>query len=64
MVYFGFYAIVSCSIYINNNAILIPGKSIPTRGVSIEGKYDDVMLFSNLFDFNFISIKSLYVILI
>ena len=63
MVYFVFYAIVSCSIYINNNAILIPGKSIPIRGVSIEGKYDDVMFFSNLFYFNVISIEPLYVIL-
>lgn len=44
MVYFIFYAIVSCSIYKNSSAILIPGKSIPTIGVKIEGKYDDVML--------------------
>lgn len=32
--------------YKNNNAIPIPGNSMPTSGVSIDGKYDDVMPFS------------------
>lgn len=56
MVYFIFYVIVSCSIYINSSAIPIPGKSIPMRGVKMEGKYDDVMLCKYLFDFSIISI--------
>ena len=29
--------------YINSSAILIPGNIIPTKGVKIEGKYDDVI---------------------
>ena len=44
MVYF-IYSIESCSMYIKSNAILMPGKSIPTRGVKIDGKYDDVIIF-------------------
>lgn len=43
MVYFNFYEIESCSIYINSSAMLIPGNSIPIRGVKMEGKYDDVI---------------------
>jgi len=35
----------SCSIYINANAIASPGKTIPTKGTSIEGKYAAVINF-------------------
>ena len=37
--------------YINSNAIPIPGKSIPTKGTKIEGKYDAVILFYHVVDF-------------
>lgn len=35
----------SFSIYINNKAIAIPGKTIPTKGTKIEGKYKVIILF-------------------
>lgn len=28
----------------NNNAIAIPGKTIPTKGTRIDGKYDAVII--------------------
>ncbi len=44
MRWFIFYTIESCSIYINSSAMLIPGKSMPTIGVKIDGKYDDAIV--------------------
>jgi hypothetical protein len=29
----------------NNNAIAIPGKTIPTKGTKIDGKYEVVILY-------------------
>jgi len=43
-----FYPIFSCSIYRNNNAIVKPGKIIPTSGTKIDGKYDAVILLISL----------------
>lgn len=39
-----FYDIDSCSIYINNKAMLKPGKTIPVKGTKIDGKYDAVII--------------------
>ena len=33
----------SCSMYMNNKAILRPGNTMPTIGTSIDGKYDAVI---------------------
>lgn len=44
MVYrLNFYPMLSCSIYKNSNAIVKPGKIIPTKGTKIDGKYDAVI---------------------
>ena len=44
-----FYPIFSSSIYKNKSAIVKPGKSSPTSGTSIEGKYDAVIYLSYCF---------------
>lgn len=36
--------------YINSNAMPIPGKSIPTIGVKIDGKYDDAIVCTSKFN--------------
>lgn len=36
--------------YINSNAMPIPGKSIPTIGVKIDGKYDDAIFYTLKFN--------------
>lgn len=37
------YEMLSSSIYKNNKAILIAGKTIPVKGTKIDGKYDAVI---------------------
>lgn len=41
--YLNFYPMFSSSMYKNSSAIVNPGKSMPTRGTKIDGKYDAVM---------------------
>jgi len=36
--------------YIKSNAMLIPGKSMPTIGVKIDGKYDDAIIYTLKFN--------------
>ena len=40
--------------YINSRAMLMPGKTIPTIGTNIDGKYDAVMLISFNYEYKFI----------
>ncbi len=46
-----FYTISSCSIYKNNEAIVTAGKTKPTRGTKIEGRYEAlIVLILNWYD--------------
>lgn len=44
-----FYPIFSSSMYRKSSAIVIPGKTIPTSGTKIDGKYDAVIYVYKIF---------------